>query len=101
MRSLRLGQSLAVAVALSLTLLLVGVLTLGAIRLGVVVPPDLDIWLGGIHIVASITDPHECRLALPCPGPYRDYYVVWVYYKTAPDDVGEDGGRILVVPLRH
>ena len=77
MRSLGLGQSLAVAVALSLTLLLIGVLTLGAIRLGVVVPPDLDIWLGGIHIVASIdtryrirgkhdgsTPPHEHALLL-------------------------------------
>src|SRR5262245_57803447 len=97
----RLGQSLAVAVALSLTLLLVGVLTLGAIRLGVVVPPDLDVSLGRLHIVASITDPHECRIALPCPGPYRDYYVVWVYHKTTPDNLSENGGRVLLVPLKR
>jgi hypothetical protein len=99
MRALHWSQSLAVAVVLSLTLLLVGVLALGAIRLGAVVPPDLDVSLGGLHIVASITDPQACRIALPCPGPYRDYYVVWVFYNTAPDDVGENGGRILVVPL--
>jgi hypothetical protein len=101
MRALHWRQSLVVAVALTLTLLLVGVLTLGAIRLGVVIPPDVNVSLGGLHIVASVTDPHECRIALPCPGPYRDYYVVWVFYMTAPDDVGENGGRILVVPLRH
>ena len=101
MRTLHWRQSLAVAVALSLTLLLIGVIGLEAIRLGVVAPPDLDVSLGRLHIVASITDPQGCRIALPCPGPYRDYYVVWVFYKTATDDVGGNGGRLLVVRLRR
>ena len=102
MRPMRLGQRLAAAVALSLTLLIVGVVGLGVgIRHGDVVPPDLNVSLSGLYIVAHTTDTHECRIAQPCPGPWRDSYVVWVFYKTAPDDVGLNGGRILVVPLRR
>src|SRR5262245_33670825 len=97
MHSRRLGQSLAVAVTISLALLLGIALALAAIRQGAVVPPDLEVSLSGLHIVASITDPHECRIALPC----RDSYVVWVFYKNAPDDVAGNGRRILVVPLKR
>ena len=102
MRAMRLGQSLAVAVALSLTLLIGGVVGLGVgIRHGDVVPPDLNVSLSGLYIVARITDPSECRIPTLSPGPRRDSYVVWVFYKTAPDDVGLNGGRILVVPLQR
>src|SRR6266487_5720188 len=100
MHSLRLGQSLVVAVALSLTLLIVGVVGLGVgIRHGDVMPPDLDVSLSGLHIVAYTTDPIECRPYLPCLGPNRDYYVVWVLRKTAPDELTETGRRILTMPL--
>jgi hypothetical protein len=71
------------------------------IRHGDVVPPDLNISLSGLHIVAHITDPSECRIAQPCPGPRRDSYVVWVSYRAAPDNVGLHGGRIFVVPLQR
>jgi hypothetical protein len=102
MHPLRLGQSLAVAVVLSLTLLIVGMIGLGVgIRHGDVMPPELNVSLSGLYIVAHTTDSHECRIALPCPGPRRDSYVAWVFYKTAPDDVGLNGGRILVVPLQR
>ena len=102
MHPLRLGQSLAVAVVLSLTLLIVGMVGLGVgIRYGDVVAPDLNVSLSGLDIVAHTTDPYECRIALPCPGPRRDSYVVWVFYKTSPDDVDLYGGRILVVPLQR
>src|SRR5262245_38966732 len=101
MCAIRLGQSLVVAITLSLALLTTIALALAAIRYGAVAPPDLDVSLYGLHIVASITDPHECRLALPCPGPYRDSYVVWVFYTSAPDDVDGSGGRILVVLLKR
>jgi hypothetical protein len=103
MHSLRLGQSLAVAVVLSLTLLIVGVVGLGVgIRHGDVMPPDLNVSLSGLHIVAYTTDPIQCRPYLPCPGPFsRDYYVVWVFRKTAPDSVRETGRRILSVPLQR
>ena len=102
MRSMRLGQRLAVAVALSLTLLIVGVVRLGVgIRHGDVVPPDLNISLSGLQIVAHTTDLHDCLTALPCPGPRRDSYVVWVFYKSTPDDRDLKGGQILVVPLQR
>jgi hypothetical protein len=102
MYSLRLAQSLAVAVALSLTLLIVGVIGLGAgIRQGDVMPPDLNVSLSGLHIVAYTTDPIECRPYLPCPGPNRDYYVVWVFRETAPDDVRKTGRRILTMALQR
>jgi len=64
-------------------------------------PPDLNVSLSGLHIVAYTTDPIECRPYLPCPGPSRDYYVVWVGYKTAPDSVRETGRRILTMPLQR
>jgi hypothetical protein len=102
MRTLRLGQSLAVAVALSLTLLIVGAAGLGVgIWHGDVVAPDLNVSLSGLHIVAYTTDPIECRPYLPCLGPMGDYYVVWVYYKTARDDVCDTGRRILTMPLQR
>jgi hypothetical protein len=102
MHALRLGQSLAVAVALSLTLLIAGVVGLDiAIGQGAVVPPDLDVSLSGLPIVGYTTDPIECRPYLPCPGPSQDYYVVWVFRTTAPDDVREPGRRILTMPLQR
>jgi hypothetical protein len=102
MHSQRLGQSLAVAVALGLVLLIVGAAGLGVgIWHGDVVPPDLDISLIGLHIVAYTTDPIACRPYLPCPGPSQDYYVVWVFRKTAPDNLSETGRRILTMSLQR
>ena len=102
MRAMRLGQRLAVAVALSLTLLIGGVVGLGmGLRHGAVAPPDLHVSLSGLHIVALTTDAPACRLALPCPGPGRDSYVVWVFYRAAPDAGGLHGGWIFVVPVRR
>jgi len=102
MYALRLGQSLAVAVALSLTLLIVGAAGLSVgIWHGDVMPPEMDVSFSGLHIVAYTTDPIACRPYLPCPGPSRDYYVVWVFRKTAPDTVRETGRRILTMALQR
>jgi hypothetical protein len=102
MHFLRLAQSLAVVVVLSLTLLIVGLVGLGVgIRYGDVVAPDLNISLSGLHIVAYTTDPIECRPYLPCLGPSQDYYVVRVNRTTAPDNLSETGRRVLTVPLQR
>jgi hypothetical protein len=102
MHSLRLGQNLAIAVVLSLTLLLVGMAGLGVgIRYGDVVVPEMNVSLSGLHIVAYTTDPIECRPYLPCLGPSQDYYVVGVYRTTAADNVSETTHRILSVPLQR
>ncbi len=102
MHSMRLWQSLVVAIALSLMLLIAGVIGLGVgIRHGDVVPPDLNVSLSGLHIVGFTTGPYDCRPNLPCPSPTRDYYVVWVLRKTAPDYLSETGRRILTMPLKR
>jgi len=102
MRALRLGERLAVAITLSLTLLIVGVVGLGVgIQHGAVMLPNLDVSLSGLHIVAYTTDPVECRPYLPCQGSSRDYYVVWVFRQTVPENVRENGFRILTMPLQH
>ncbi len=102
MHSLRLGQSLAVVVVLSLMLLIVGVIGLGVgIRYRDVVAPDLDVSLSGLHIVAYTTEPIECRPYLPCLGPSQDYYVVRVERTTAPDTLSETGRRLLTMPLQR
>src|SRR6476659_2996139 len=102
MHSLHLGQGLAVAVVLSLMLLIVGMVGLGVgIRYGDVVAPEMNVSLSGLHIVAYTTDLIECRPYLPCLGPSQDYYVVRVYRTTAPDNVSETGHRILTVPVQR
>ena len=102
MYALHLGQSLAVAVALSLMLLIGGVIGLGvAMGHSAVVPPDLDVSLSGLRIVAYTTDPIECRPDGLCPGATRYYDVVWVVRELAPDYVHDTWHRILTVPLQR
>jgi len=102
MHFLRLGQSLAVAVALSLTLLIVGAVGLGVgIQHGDIRPPEMDGSFSGLRIVAYTTDPIECRPYLPCRDLSQDYYVVWVFRQTVPENVRENGFRILTMPLQH
>ena len=102
MRALHLGQYFAVAVALSLTLLIVGAVGLGmGIQHGAVMAPNLDGSFSGLRIVAYTTDPIECRPYLPCQDLSQDYYVVWVFRQTVPENVRENGFRILTMPLQH
>ena len=102
MHSLHLGQSLAVAVVLSLTLLIVGAVGLDVgIRHGDVMPPDLNVSFSGLHIIAYTTDPIECQPDLLCPGAIRDYDVVWAFCGIAPDDVHETWHWILAMPLQR
>ncbi len=102
MHALRLGQSLAVAVALGLVLLIVGTVGLGVgIQHGDIRPPGMDVSFSGLHIIAYTTDPISCRPYVPCLGSSRDFYVVWVLRKTAPDYVHETWHRILTMPLQR
>jgi hypothetical protein len=102
MYALHLGQSLAVAVALSLMLLIGGVIGLGvAMGHSDVVPPDLDVSLSGLRIVAYTTNLIECRPHGLCPGATRYYDVVWVVRETAPDYLHDTWHRVLSVPLQY
>ena len=102
MCSMRLGPSLAVVVTLSLTLLIAGVIGLGvAIGHGVVTPPDLDMHLGGLEIIAVTTGTSECSPYTPCPNLPGDYYVVWVFQKAALDHVSVSGRRLFIMLMKH
>jgi hypothetical protein len=94
----RLGQRLAVAVVLSLVLLIGGVIGLDVgIRQSVVVPPDLDISFNRLRIVAYTTNPYPCL----CPGATRHYRVLWMLHESAPHHIHEIWHRILTVPLQR
>jgi hypothetical protein len=106
MHSLRLWQSLAVAVALSLVLLIAGMFGLGmAIRHGVVVPPTLDLRYALVRITAYRTHYADCPPSTQCPpqsvAPPQEYYVVWSMYElpTAAQRYGRTARRLMVVPL--
>ena len=103
MHALRLGQRLAVTVALSLTLLIFGLIGLGVgILHGAVVPPDLHVSLSGLHLYAYTTDPIACQPDLRCPGTPRDYQVVWAFRgETAPEYGLETWHWMLSVPVRR
>ena len=111
MRAMRLEQSLAVAVTLSLTLLIASVFGLGvAIRHGAVVLPPWEVRLYKIHILAYRTDFSECPPTTLCPlqsvAPPPAFYVVWSIYEppTAHQPYrryGRTARRLLVVPLQR
>jgi hypothetical protein len=102
MHTLHLGQSLAVAVALCLLLLIVGVIGLGVASWhDDVVPPKLHVSVSGLRILAHITDPTECQPKPFCPDATRYYRVYWVSRETAPDYVHETWRRVLSVPLQR
>jgi hypothetical protein len=102
MHAQHLGQHLAVAIAFSLLLLIVGIIGLGvAVPLSGVDPHDLDVSLSGFRIIAYTTDPSECQPNFLCPRSTREYQVIWVVRESAPEYVHETWHRILNVPLRH
>ena len=106
MRAVRFEQRLAIAVTLSLMLLIVGVIGLGAaIRYGEVVLPTLDLDLGIVRIVAYTTRYPDCPPYIQCPpqsvAPPQTYFVVWSIYELAPAEqpYGRTTRQVLVMPL--
>jgi hypothetical protein len=96
---LRLRQSLTVAVTLSLVLLIVGVIALGvAIQQRTIIPPELDVSLGGLRFVAYSTKPRDCWPAYLCSGTPQEYRVAWVFHE--PNSVHETWHKILTMPLQ-
>jgi hypothetical protein len=99
-------RRLPITVTLSLTLLIVGAIGLGAaIRRGEVVPPTLDLELGIARIVGYTTHYPECPPYTQCPpqliAPPQAFYVVWSIYEpaTAEQAYGRTAGRVLVMAL--
>jgi len=102
MHSKHVGQSLAVAVTLSLALLIAGVSGFEvAIQQGVIALPDLDVQISGLRIVAYTTGTSECPPYPYCSYSRRNQYVVWVFQKTAPDHLNGTDSRKLIIPLKR
>jgi hypothetical protein len=106
MRSLFSGQCLFIAGALSLMLLIGGVIGLGvAIRRDQIVPPTFDLELGIVRIVGYTTHYPDCPPYRQCPpqsvAPPQAFYVVWSIYKLAPAEqpYGRTTRQVLVMPL--
>ena len=106
MRAISLKQSLPVAITMSLMLLIVVVIGLGAaIRRGQIVPPTLNVELGVVRIVGHTTHYRDCPPYRQCPpqsvAPPQAFYVVWIIYKLAPEEQphGKTARQVLVVPL--
>src|SRR5262245_15244866 len=109
MRRLPWGQCLTVAVAFSLTLLMVGMIGLEvAIRQGVVEPPNVAWQLGGVRITAYRTSTPECPpdfCTEKSVAPPEEYYVLWVIDELLSDNqpyrrYRSIASRLLVVPLK-
>src|SRR5262245_10823619 len=108
MRSLHHSQRLAVAVPLSLMLVMVGVVGLGlAIRTGEGVPPVLDMRIAHIPIAAYRTHDPECPPYTHCPlesgVPPRVCHEVRIVSElpTAAQPSGRTARRLFVVPLQR
>ena len=109
-RNLYLGQFLALAVVMTMTLLFATLAGVGiAIQHRTFAPRELDVWIGRSHIVTYTTHAPDCaRYLTSCPpeplAPTQDFYVIWVLTpmgQPAPPDEREMGTRILTLPLRQ
>ena len=99
MRAVPLNRRLPIAFTLSLTLLIVGTIGLGAaIRRGEVMPPALDLELGIARIVAYTTHYPWCPPKSVAP---QAFYVVWSIYEpaTAEQPYGRTARHMLVMAL--
>ena len=111
MHALHWRQCLAVTVALSLTLLIAGVVGLGAaVQEGVVAPPELDARLPAFHLKAFATNDPACATYLLCAPEHfavseQRYYTIWILTRTGQSDWPggeyETGRRLLLMPLGH
>src|SRR5215207_528726 len=105
MHVLGLRQILAVAVTISLMLLIASVFGIGlAFRADVVMLPPLDPRHTTIHIAGYRTFYPECPPYTLCPPlsvVSQEYYVIWGIYEPSTIDqpYGRTTRRLLVVPL--
>jgi hypothetical protein len=109
MRPAHLGAVLASALGAGMVLLVTATVVFGlAIQRNVIAPPELDVRLGRVRLVAYTTHTPNCvRFLTSCPleliaRPTQDYYVFWVLTRTgqpAPPDERVTGRRILNLPL--
>ena len=105
-------QVLATILVAGMAILVIVPILLGiAIQQRTIAPSELDVSLGGLHLVGYVTHMPDCdRYVTPCqpelmalPAQDFDFYVIWVLIRTgqhAPADEWQTGTRLLTLPLR-
>jgi hypothetical protein len=111
MQPVSLRQVLVAILGAGMVILVIVPILLGiAIQQRTIAPPQLDIQLGGLHLVAYATHTPVCdRYVTPCPpelmaSPPRDFYVIWVLTRTeqlASANEWKTGTRLVALPLRN
>lgn len=111
MRRIGRRQVLAAILGTGIVILVIIPVLLGiAIRQRTIAPPQLDIRLGALRLLAYATHPIDCdRYVTPCvpkilAPPAQECYVIWVLTRTgqrAPTDDWQTGIRLLILPLRN
>ena len=102
MRTLHVRQHFGVAIALILTLLIVGATALGvAMQHGDRMLPQLNVSLNQFQIIAYTTDPIDSRSERSCHAASRYYAVLWVVHTPAPDYAYETWHTLFRLPLQH
>jgi hypothetical protein len=99
----------AILVAGTVILVIVPVLLGIVIQQGTIAPPQLDIRLGRLHLIASTTHTPDCDgYVTPCQVELgalaaQEFYVIWVWTRTgqlASLEEWQIGARLLTLPLR-
>jgi len=106
-----LRQVLAAVLIAGMVLVVMVPLLLGiAIQEGAIAPPQLDVRLGGLHLIAYPTHAPDCdRYVTPCQPelmapPAQEFYVIWVFSSTGQLTSSEEwraGTPLLTLPLRN
>jgi hypothetical protein len=89
-------------------LVIVPVLLGMAIQQGMITPPQLDVRLGGLHLVGYATHKPDCdHYVTPCQPelmapPAQEFYVIWVFSRAgqlASPGQWQTGTRLLTLRL--
>lgn len=103
-------QILAILRAGMVILIIVPILLGIAIQQRTIAPPQVDVRLGGLHLVGYVTHTPDCDgYVTPCQPelmapPAQDFYVIWVLSgrgQLASADEWQTGTRLLTLPLRN
>ena len=90
-------QVLAAVLIAGMVIVVMVPLLLGiAIQQGAIAPPQLDVRLGGLHLIAYATHMPDCdRYVTPCVSdilapPAQEFYVIWVFSHTGQLTASEE-----------
>jgi hypothetical protein len=108
-RRVSVSQVLAAILVAGMVILVIVPLALGiAVQQRAIAPPQLDVRLGGLHLIAYTTHAPDCDgYVTPCQAELvapagQEFYVIWVWTRTgqltSPEE-WQTGTRLLTLPL--